>query len=151
MLHGSVMIALALTCEIPDPSKQQQQKLSTHIHWFSLHAARAVTIITLIIQYAYLYMTSHHQCAVHIKKHRIQSKIFQSANRETTAWLQIDFMSRGGSKDICFIMPNQLCRSGQWAGPLDLYGKEDAPALHESPSYGWNSWCQHGTAGRMSS
>ena len=26
--------------------------------------------------------------------------------------------------------------SGQWAGPLDLYGKEDAPALHESPSYG---------------
>ena len=27
-------------------------------------------------------------------------------------------------------------RSGQWAGPLDLYGKEDAPALHESPRYG---------------
>ena len=26
---------------------------------------------------------------------------------------------------------------GQWEGPLDLYGKEyDAPALHESPSYG---------------
>ena len=24
----------------------------------------------------------------------------------------------------------------QWAGPLDLYGKEDAPALYESPSYG---------------
>ena len=27
-----------------------------------------------------------------------------------------------------------LCE--KWAGPLDLYGKEDAPALHESPSYG---------------
>ena len=24
---------------------------------------------------------------------------------------------------------------GQWASPFDLYGKEDAPALHESPSY----------------
>ena len=24
--------------------------------------------------------------------------------------------------------------AGQCAGPLDLYGKEDAPALHESPS-----------------
>ena len=41
--------------------------------------------------------------------------------------------------------------SGQWAGPLDLYGKEDAPAIHESPSYGWNSWCQHGITGRISS
>ena len=39
----------------------------------------------------------------------------------------------------------------QWAGPLDLYGKEDAPALYESPSYGWNSWCQHGITGRISS
>ena len=27
-------------------------------------------------------------------------------------------------------------RSGQCAGPLDLYWKEDASALHESPSYG---------------
>ena len=26
--------------------------------------------------------------------------------------------------------------SGQWIGPLDLYGKEeDAPASHESPRY----------------
>ena len=40
---------------------------------------------------------------------------------------------------------------GQWAGPLDLYRKEDAPALHESPSYRWNSWCQHGITGRISS
>ena len=40
---------------------------------------------------------------------------------------------------------------GQWAGPLDLYGKEDAPALHESPSFGRNSWCQHGITGRISS
>ena len=29
-----------------------------------------------------------------------------------------------------------VVRAGQWAGPLDLYGKEDAPALHASPSYG---------------
>ena len=42
-------------------------------------------------------------------------------------------------------------RSWEWAGPLDLYGKEDAPALHESPSYGSNSWCQHGITGRVSS
>ena len=34
---------------------------------------------------------------------------------------------------------------------MDLYGKEDAPALHESPSYGCNSWCQHGITGRISS
>ena len=25
--------------------------------------------------------------------------------------------------------------AGQWAGLLDLYGKEDVPALHESPRY----------------
>ena len=41
--------------------------------------------------------------------------------------------------------------SWQWADPLNLYGKEDASALHESPSYKWNSWCQHGTIGRISS
>ena len=26
-------------------------------------------------------------------------------------------------------------------------GKEDAPALHASPGYGRNSWCQHSTLG----
>ena len=31
------------------------------------------------------------------------------------------------------------------------YGKENAPTLHESPSYGWNSWCQHGITRRVSS
>ena len=30
----------------------------------------------------------------------------------------------------------RVAEDRQWAGPLDLYGKEDAPALHESPSYG---------------
>ena len=39
------------------------------------------------------------------------------------------------------------CDSGQWVGPLDLYWKEDAPTLHKSPSYGWNSWCQHSITG----
>ena len=34
---------------------------------------------------------------------------------------------------------------------LDLHGKGDALALHESPSYGWNSWRQHGIIGRISS
>ena len=29
----------------------------------------------------------------------------------------------------------RVVMSGQWAGPLDLYGKEEAPALHMSPSY----------------
>ena len=38
------------------------------------------------------------------------------------------------------------------AGPLDLYGKEeDAPGLHESPTYGWNSRSQHDITGRISS
>ena len=41
--------------------------------------------------------------------------------------------------------------SGQWAGPLDLYWKEDTPALHKSLSYGWISWCQHGITGHISS
>ena len=30
-----------------------------------------------------------------------------------------------------------LHKCGQWAGPLDLYGKEyDGPTLHQSPSHG---------------
>ena len=39
------------------------------------------------------------------------------------------------SSTVLFLL---RCCLGQWAGPLDLYGKKDAPALHESPSYGWN-------------
>ena len=38
--------------------------------------------------------------------------------------------------DAYYKVTNLLLITGQWAGPLDLYGKEDAPALHESPSYG---------------
>ena len=40
--------------------------------------------------------------------------------------------SCGMSRDVQSLMLSIQ----QWAGPLDLYGKEDAPALNESPSYG---------------
>ena len=51
--------------------------------------------------------------------------------------------------DVFLSTHSRFC--GQWADPLDLYGKrQDIPALHESPSYELNSWCQHGITGRMS-
>ena len=37
---------------------------------------------------------------------------------------------------VSFFYRSSFSVRWQWAGPLDLYGKEDAPALHESPSYG---------------
>ena len=33
--------------------------------------------------------------------------------------------------------------NGQWAGPSDLYRKEDAPALQESPSHSKLQWYGH--------
>ena len=35
-----------------------------------------------------------------------------------------------------FFFFNSVVSRGQWAGSSDLYGKEEVPALHESPSYG---------------
>ena len=32
--------------------------------------------------------------------------------------------------------PSSVITEEQWAGPSDLYWKEDAPALHESSGYG---------------
>ena len=41
------------------------------------------------------------------RMHRIHGKISRSENRETTDRIKVDFMSRGRSIDICFIMPGQ--------------------------------------------
>ena len=49
---------------------------------------------------------------------------------------QDDYHPQQGQGECIFTSGKVEVSIWQWAGPLDLYGKEDTPALHESPSYG---------------